>query len=145
MSSRSEEIDELFEKYYSLKEKKADIEDQLSDLKKDIEDLFNEFESDIIKSHKYTAKLNTISSSRINKKDLPQYIIDNYSTTTTTKTLQVYKTGEKPVRRSRSRSNRLSRQKNTNNRIYKRSSKNKIQEENEYKNENKKYTKYKYV
>lgn len=139
MSSRSEEIDELFEKYYSLKEQKAYIEDQLSDIKADIDDLFKEFDSDVIKSHKYTAKLNTITSSRINKKDLPQYIIDNYSTVTTSKTLQVYKTGEKPVRRSRSRQSRSS------NRTTRSLNKDNTNLRKNVSYENKKFSKYKYV
>ena len=105
MSNRSESIDNLFEEYYLLKEQKANLEDQLSELKKDIEELFDEFDSDIIKSYKYTAKMNITKSTRILKKDLPQDIIDEYSTPTTTRTLQVYKTSDnKPVRRSRSRS-----------------------------------------
>ena len=105
MTSRSESIDNLFEEYYLLKQQKADIDDQLSDLKKDIEDLFQEFDSDIIKSYKYTAKMNNTTSTRILKKDLPRDIIEEYSTPTTTRTLQVYKTSDnKPVRRSRSRS-----------------------------------------
>ena len=111
MTSRSESIDNLFEEYYLLKEQKANIDDQLSDLKKDIEDLFQEFDSDIIKSHKYTAKMNTTTSTRILKKDLPKHIIEEYSTPTTTRTLQVYKTSDnKPVRRSRSRSRSKSRE-----------------------------------
>ena len=111
MTSRSESIDNLFEEYYLLKEQKADIDDQLSDLKKDIEDLFQEFDSDIIKSYKYTAKMNNTTSTRILKKDLPKHIIEEYSTPTTTRTLQVYKTSDnKPVRRSRSRSRSKSRE-----------------------------------
>jgi hypothetical protein len=105
MSNRSQEIDEVFEKYYNLKEQKALLDEQLNEYKEIIEDLLNEFDTDILKSHKYTAKMNKTTCTRILKKDLPQDIIDEYSTQTTTKTLQVYKTSEgKPTRRSRSRS-----------------------------------------
>jgi len=105
MSNRSKEIDEVFEKYYNLKEQKALLDEQLNEYKEIIEDLLNEFDTDILKSHKYTAKMNKTTCTRILKKDLPQDIIDEYSTQTTTKTLQVYKTSEgKPTRRSRSRS-----------------------------------------
>ncbi len=105
MSNRSKEIDEVFEKYYNLKEQKALLDEQLNEYKEIIEDLLNEFDTDILKSHKYTAKMNKTTCTRILKKDLPQDIIDEYSTQTITKTIQVYKTSEgKPTRRSRSRS-----------------------------------------
>ena len=103
MSNRSKEIDEVFEKYYNLKEQKALLDEQLNEYKEIIEDLLNEFDTDILKSHKYTAKMNKTTCTRILKKDLPQDIINEYSTQTTTKSLQVYKTSEgKPIRRSRS-------------------------------------------
>ena len=55
--------------------------------------------------------MNTTTSTRILKKDLPKHIIEEYSTPTTTRTLQVYKTSDnKPVRRSRSRSRSKSRE-----------------------------------
>jgi hypothetical protein len=102
MNNRSHDIDEVFEKYYEIKEEKSLLEEKLKEYKEIIEDLFNEFDTDVIKSHKYTAKMNKNTCTRILKKDLPQNIIDEYSTSVTTQTLQVYKTSDgKPVRKTK--------------------------------------------
>ncbi len=106
-------IEDLLKEYYTLKESQKDINEELSSLKDKILDYLDDHDVDVIKTNRYTAERKMITSTRINKEDMPQDLKDiisnKYSKSTTSSMLIVSVTGEKRTRRSRSRSRSRSR------------------------------------
>jgi hypothetical protein len=101
---QSDDIDKLLFKYYSIKEKMKDYEEYLKKVKEKIEGIIEYYDVENLKSDNFEVIQKKMTTRRICKSDLPRDIYDEYSREITFKTLQVMKRGEKPKRRSRSRS-----------------------------------------
>jgi hypothetical protein len=102
-------MDQLLEKYFIAKEKLKDLQELVEYYKEEIEDSLDESNKEYYKGLMYSVERKTTTCKRLNKKDPPEDIWDEYSKSYNITSLHVTKNGEKLRRRSRSPTRRRSR------------------------------------